>query len=87
MSLMVVSESKPRDTWLGVDRNEEAYFATEDDEDEEALTVPSEEEMNGNHVNLVSEPDLAAVEMDMPHKMATTWLAEDELDRTKRMKY
>ncbi|PJF19200.1 hypothetical protein PSACC_00981 [Paramicrosporidium saccamoebae] len=83
-------DSKPRDTWLGVDRNEEAYFATEDDDEEEAeeaLTVPSEEGMNGNHVSLVSESDLVAVEMEMPHKMATTWLAEDELDRTKRMKY
>jgi hypothetical protein len=77
---------------LGIDRNEEAYFssAQEDDEEEDLdrdsgpANVPTTDALA---TDVLAADVLAADEMDIPHKMATTWLSEEDLDRTKRMKY
>lgn len=78
------SSSKSRDTWLGVDRSEEAYFSSaQDDEDDD------EGEGEGENLTIRDVDNDYTLDgiPNGPDKMATTWRPEDDLDCSKRMKY
>jgi hypothetical protein len=89
---------RQRDTWLGVDRNEDAYFSTADEEDEAVEVEMKVENEDPTSPMAIEEPTAAAVaavamaaatavdEVDIPHRMAATWRDDDD-DRNKRMKY
>lgn len=78
-----------RDPWSMVDRTEEAYFSSIDDEgDGEGTTArgrggDEDTERPSGLVDMMSVPKADEV----PEQIVTAWLPEDDLERSKRMKY
>lgn len=81
-----------RDPWSMVDRTEEAYFSSIDDDSEEgdggegAIHGKGGDEDTGKPSDLVDMMPIPRAD-EVPEQVVTTWLPENDLERNKRMKY